>query len=230
MSTMDWAKWWQDNWFSITGIGLGALIGWLIAHYYYRKGQQGKLPCYATRSNNFFKNLTGTVPGLVIHFPNWGEPINTLTYTIILVWNAGFQAIRKPDVKAAPITVSVTPCCNILQDSIVRPLQSSNDFSLILNRDRTRVSLGFDHINGNEAVLIRVYHTGASDSDMWLEGKVLDAPPPARFPYHPPLIRYLSAYIRRLVPLTLLVSIVLMQIQGVSMYSEFGRSVRLVAY
>jgi len=65
-----------------------------LAFIFYLRSRKEKLPRYAVRSNNIIKGSKAVIPGLTVHFQGHGEPIENLTVSKVVFWNASRETIR----------------------------------------------------------------------------------------------------------------------------------------
>ncbi len=160
-----------------------------LAFIFYLRSKKEKLPRYAVRSNNIIKGAKAVIPALTVHFQGHGEPIENLTVSKVVFWNAGRETIRKQDVvKPQGIVLKVKDGYKILHAEIIQRNASENNFDTTSSQDKTQATLTFEYIDRNEGVVIQIFHTGLKDEDIEVVGKIMAAGSPRRmFIPHPSL-------------------------------------------
>ncbi len=151
------------------------IIGIVTGFVFYVKAKKEKRPRYAMRSLSYFQGLTTHVPFLKIHFEGHGDPITTLTRTTVLFWNAGKETINKPDVvDTDPLQIKAIDC-EILDARIVGASHPPNQFGVLVNREKTNVTITFKYIDKNQGAGIQIFYTGASERSLSLTGSIKGA-------------------------------------------------------
>lgn len=173
-----WAQlngnWWAENWLTLM-LGVGGIIATFLGIYIgYLLGRKDKCPCYKVRSNNLVKGLTQKISELEIHYHGHGAPVENVTVTRILLWNSGRDPIKASDVvKAEPITVRMKNPCTILSATLVYQQEPSNQFEITRRQDKTAATVSFNHMGYMEGVIVQVVHTGMSNNDLELTGRII---------------------------------------------------------
>jgi hypothetical protein len=162
-------EWWAANWFNVVGVVLGLLgipglwLGW--------KSWRMKKPVYVISSNNLFSDLGEKVPDVSVRFTGYGDPIKALTVTKIALWNKGNETITKQDmVKEDPLCIKAAEGVVILSASILQTTTPFNKFDLTVNKDRNRVTVGFEYMDESHGVVIQIFHTGKGSEDLHVQG------------------------------------------------------------
>lgn len=156
-------------WFGFVGFLL-AIIGIAASIITYQKSKKLKIPCYSIRSTSLVRDLVSKIEPLKIFYSD--EPIENLTVTKIMFWNAGQDTINKQDIASAePITLHVKEGYKILNPpKIINMKNPANRFSLTSNQ--SFITLDFDYVDKDEGVIIQFFHTGKSNEDIQVLGKI----------------------------------------------------------
>ena len=167
-------EWLGTNpWLGIVSLII-AVLGVALAIIFYIKGKKVKLPCYTFRSNNLVKDLVSRIDPLEMRYS--GKQIENLTVTKIAFLNAGRDTIDKRDIVSAdPLTVHVKGGYKILEPIKLYEINPSNQFSTITSEDRSYFTLQFDYVDKEEGVVIQFFHTGLSNEDVEISGRIKGA-------------------------------------------------------
>ncbi|MFA4955650.1 MAG: hypothetical protein WC556_01590 [Candidatus Methanoperedens sp.] len=156
-------------WFGFVGFLL-AIISIAATIVIYQKSKRVKIPCYSIRSTSLVRDLVSKIEPLKIFYSS--EPIENLTVTKMMFWNAGQDTINKQDIASAePITVQVKEGYKILNPpKIIQMKNPANQFSITSNQ--SFITLNFDYVDKDEGVIIEFFHTGKSSEDVQVRGKI----------------------------------------------------------
>lgn len=144
-----------------------AIIGIVL----YIKGKKSKSPCYSMRSTNLVRGLVSKIDSLEMRYAT--QPIENLTVTKILFWNAGRDTIAYSDVaNADPLIIKVREGSKILDSKILCSNNPANQFFLSEAGDKSSLTLNFEYIDKDERALIQILHTGTSSRDIEIGGTV----------------------------------------------------------
>jgi hypothetical protein len=177
-----------NPWFAMVGFSLTILFG-LSGYVIYFLQKKERRPSYSLRTLNLIHyGVSATAPALEIHYKGYGEPITNLSITKIRFWNDGREPIKKADVvRAEPITIAIRDGYTILDETILQEKEKSNTFAISKNREKTIITLTFDHIARHEGVVLQVFHTGTSNKDITIKGKLVDGNRPRLQGYAAPV-------------------------------------------
>jgi hypothetical protein len=178
------AEWVGMNpWWGFLGCII-AIFATALAIIFYYKGKKVKLPCYAVRSSNIVSNLVSKIETLEMLYA--GKPIENLTVTKLLFWNAGRDTIDYRDVASAdPLRVHAKESCKILDAKILYEKKRANKFSITNSSNQSCISIQFDYMDKDEGAVIQLIHTGKSSDDIKVTGTIKGAGKPIfKKPYH----------------------------------------------
>jgi len=166
-------EWLSKNpWVTVIGFVTG-ILGVVLAVVFYYKSQKIKSPLYVSKTTNIIKGLTSRIKELEIRYG--GQPIENLSVTRVAFWNGGSDTIEKTDVPASdPICVEVKSGCLILESKVIGVSNEANCFGIQID-DHKIARITFDYVDKNDVAVIRVLHTGTSDKDIQIKGKVKGA-------------------------------------------------------
>jgi hypothetical protein len=176
-----------NPWIILLGIFLSLLgvIGLPLSVFLYFKSKRERLPRWSVRSNNIIKGHKDKYPAVSVRFQGFGDEISNLTVSKVILWNHGKETIRKADVIKPGITLRLKEGLTILDVSVVQVRTAENKFAVTRSQDRSSATIAFDYIDHGEGVMFQVFHTGTSDHDLTITGKVMGAGEPVRMPVTP---------------------------------------------
>src|ERR1022692_3570237 len=171
-----------NGWAALGGyaIGLIGLIGIPLAIFLHFRGKKDRLPRYAVRNNNIIIGHTEKYPDVTVHFQGYGEDIAKLSVSKVAFWNDGKGAIKKGDVTKSGITLEMKEGCLILNVTIIQFTNKENYFLITRSSDRKSATITFENIDYLDGIVFQVFHTGTSDKDLSIVGKVLEGGEPLR--------------------------------------------------
>lgn len=90
-----------------------------------------------------------------------GRPVQRLTKTRLIFWNAGSDTLRASEVvEADPLRIVFEPGSEILRADIVRASRPINRCKLVQGRDaENEIKLDFDFLDAGDGVSIEILHT-----------------------------------------------------------------------
>lgn len=168
------AEWWGLNpWVGIVSLVI-AVLSAILMIIFYIKEKKVKSPCYTVQSNNLVRDLVSRIDPLEMRYS--GQQIENLTVTKLAFWNAGRDTIDNQDVASAdPLTVHVKEGYKILDTKILHEKNPTNQFSTTTSDDRSYFTLQFDYVDKGEGVVIQFFHTGLSNEDIEIGGRIKGA-------------------------------------------------------
>ena len=148
-----------------------AIIGIVLAVIFYLKSKKIKSPYYAIRSIILIKDLISKIESLEMVFR--GKPIKNLTVTKLAFWNGGNDTINYQDIpNTEPLTINVKKGIEILDAKVLYVQNPANQFSISPSDDHSFVKLQFEYIDKDEGGVIQIIHTGISEEDIDIRGKI----------------------------------------------------------
>jgi hypothetical protein len=131
-------------------------------------------PRFAFLNRNIVRNQVGQFPA--IQMLHNGNAIPDLTASRFAFWNAGRETIRRADLVAGePLMIRLSANNSILECSIVQSPVHANNFAIAIAPDQRSVVVSFDYLDFNEGVVLQILHTGRTDEDIKLSGRVMGA-------------------------------------------------------
>ena len=163
---------------------IAAIISIILAIIFYKYSRKLKKPYYTISSHNLIKDFVSKINSLDIKYS--GKPIKNFTISKIAFWNSGNETIDKDDiVNADPIIIHVKNDGKILEAKIIASNNESNCFSLTDVYDDCKINMNFDYIDKDDGVGIQVYHTGSSNKDIEVCGRIKGVGKPRFISLHP---------------------------------------------
>jgi hypothetical protein len=158
------------NWEILLGIG-GILIGGLFSLYFYRKSLPIREPRWAIRSNTLVQGNFSKFTDVTVRYKK--QPVNTLTVSKIIFWNAGYTTIERNNIAAAnPLRIQAKNGVEILDVKILSVNNSPSLLESVSAKDKKATLITFDYLDKGHGALIQVIHTGASSSDLEIVGDI----------------------------------------------------------
>lgn len=163
----------ENPWMSALSFFL-ALLGIILAIFFFIKSRRTKEPRYAILSTNLMRDFTSRLEALEMTYS--GERISNLTATKLAFWNNGKDTINGSDIASAdPLMVKVKDEYNILDSSMLYAKNAANQFSIDPSDDGTHVLIQFDYLDADEGGVIQLLHTGKSSDDIEVCGTIKGA-------------------------------------------------------
>ena len=154
---------------SIVAIVL-SIVAIVVTRWYYKE----KKPFYSIRSVNIIKNIFDDFDLLELSYS--GKKIENFTVSKIAFWNGGLETIHRKDiVSPEPLIVKAKEGTDILDAKIIYSRDPANEFSL--TKDQLQFRLDFDYIDKGHGTIIQLIHTGLSNTDIEVKGKIKGAGP-----------------------------------------------------
>lgn len=172
---IDWLA--KNPWLAVT-IYIITVISLLLTIIFYDKGKKVKLPYYAVKSYNIIKDLDSTIDLLEVLYS--GKRIENFTATKIAFWNAGNDTINSDDITSTnPLTINITEGYKILNAKILQVIEPANQFEIDIIDDMS-IGIHFDYLDKNQGAIIQLLHTGKSEKDIEIKGKIKGVGEPIR--------------------------------------------------
>jgi hypothetical protein len=162
-------KWYNGVMFFLT------IVSMIFALYTYLKNLQIREPKYSVRTTNLVQENIKKIQGIEIKFEE--KIVPTLSISKILFWNSGKKTIKSEDIPArTPLQISINEDCEILSAKLLKPEKELNEGQYKVEIDNTKknVKLSFDFIRYNEGAIVELLHTGKTNSDIFIKGKLID--------------------------------------------------------
>jgi ABC-type multidrug transport system fused ATPase/permease subunit len=169
----------QENFFTIIGIVISAIIAYVLGILTVYQITQKKLQ-YKMDSRNLISEKISLTPDLKILFKD--RDVKNFTSTNIKITNNGFNPLKQDDFSSnEPLQIVTKNNKEILFANITDSSDKANGFEIV-KQDVHSVIIGFNHINRNEWVSISIFHTGLSDEDIEIKGKIIGGNHPKKEP------------------------------------------------
>ncbi len=151
-----------------------ALLGIILAIFFFIKGRRTKEPRYSIRSTNLVQDFISRIEALEMTYA--GERISNLTATELAFWNNGKDTINNSDIAAAdPLMIKVNNGYKILDSSVMQVKNAANQFSINHSDDGSHVLIQFDYLDADDGGVIQLLHTGKSSRDIVVCGTIKGA-------------------------------------------------------
>lgn len=143
-----------------TGTIVGAIIGFFVSYFFYRKSLKQKKLIYNTESTVLISETLSRYENLKISYNN--TDIKSLISTTVKVKNVGTDTIEPSDfVPAMPIIIKTNEQF-LLQDVTKYKITCSNTKSTtsLEKIDESQLKIIFDFLNPKDEITISILHTG----------------------------------------------------------------------
>ncbi|MGR3311398.1 MAG: hypothetical protein ACUZ77_11580 [Candidatus Brocadiales bacterium] len=162
-------------WPNVLSISL-ALIGIILAIFFYIKGKRTKKPTYAIRSTNLIRDFKGRFGKLKIKYGD--EPISNFTATKVAFWNNGKETIngsKGGDIATTDqLMIKVKNGSRFLDSDVLHPKKDDNpnQFSIKPSEDGSHVLIQFEYLDKGQGGVMQLLHTGKSSDDVEVCGTI----------------------------------------------------------
>lgn len=159
------------------GLFLGLAVGIVGTFLTIKYGMFRQLRCRC-RSFCLIFGFVSKLPGLDVRYAGFGQSVENVTVSKVILWNAGRGTIQKSDILAKDnVCIRIDPQYEILEVAIIQQKNAKSGFTSTLSQDRKHATIKFEFINPSEGVVIQVVHTGTKSKDLSIEGTIKDAGP-----------------------------------------------------
>lgn len=149
-----------------------ALIGIFLTIYFAVKSRRKKEPICLMRTISLISSNVKKIERLNILYRK--IEIENLSVTKLAFWNNGKETIRSSDIAPKnPIQITIKSDFRILSCDIIYQKNESNGFVLKLSADKKNIIVSFDYVDYLEGIVMQIYHTGNSSSDLVIDGHVM---------------------------------------------------------
>lgn len=161
-------------------------LSFVFAVIFYLKSRKTKKPCYEMSSINLLNSQLKDDEDIEIIYKR--NKVKNLTATIFTFWNAGKETIDKSDVpESAPLTITGNNDIIIYSAEVVSMTDTSNQVKIDKNYEIndsnpdqpeiTSISyiVTFDYLDQGQKGEIKILHSGSSDKDITITGKIKGA-------------------------------------------------------
>lgn len=133
--------------------------------------RKDRRPCWATTTNVLIMGYTTKFSGLQVTYNN--QPIQNLSMTRIVFWNAGRIDIDKYDLDTSnPLRIHAYGNTDMLDANVLVTNQPSSLFTVAISNDHKDATLKFDFLRRDAGAVIQVLHTGVNLNSVWLVGEI----------------------------------------------------------
>ncbi|CAL2083489.1 conserved hypothetical protein [Tenacibaculum dicentrarchi] len=160
----------NNQWLNLVFLLL-AISSIVVSYLLYLKSKKSKKPTYIIKSFNLVKEKVSKIEQVKILYDE--KVINNLTVSKLSLWNKGKETIDSSDIAPKDkIRIDIAKNHKILNANIIYQKKIANNFSLNLNKSQSSLKIDFDYFHFNEGVVIELYHTGTSSSELELNGTI----------------------------------------------------------
>jgi hypothetical protein len=156
-----------------------ALLSILLAVFFYIKSRKVRYPTYLVRNVSLVEENIGKIKDIKISY--FGSNVKNLSVARVALWNKGKETINKKDVaQIDPLTISAANGNQLLGIEILYKKNISNNFSIDPIDDaenpgqhlQNKLRIDFDYFDKDEGIVLQVFHSGKSSSDILIDGTV----------------------------------------------------------
>lgn len=146
------------------------IIGIPLSIYLYFKSKKEKSLKFEIKSNNIFKNFESIIENVKVTCEN--KNISTLTITKILMWCNGKETIYDTDIaQKMPLLIKTREGIDILEAKVISSNNLANNIHLE-KLENNLYKINFEFLDNKDGFIIQVVHTGSSQKDIILSGKI----------------------------------------------------------
>jgi hypothetical protein len=156
-----------------------AILGIVLAIYFYFKSKRNRIPKYAVRSINLIEDSIGKIGDVEISYAQ--NKIKNLSIARVAFWNDGSETISSGDVAPLnPIKICCSGTTDFLGIEIVYKKNLANNFSLspiTSSKEPTKhlqneLFINFDYIDKDEGIILQIFHTGKTGEEIQIQGSI----------------------------------------------------------
>ena len=148
-----------------------AVAGLIFSYYFYQKSKKNKIPRFIVRTICLIKDNIQKIKSVHIQYAD--REVSNISISKLALWNEGKGTIDSSDVaKNNPLRIQIDEKYEILDCEIIYQKNSSNGFSIALSEDRKSIAIDFDYFDYLEGIIVQIYHTGNSNSDLNILGQI----------------------------------------------------------
>lgn len=147
------------------------VVGIILSIYFYIKSRKNRAPVYRSRTTRLIKDSLNQINNLEVYYEN--KKLSALSITKVAFWNSGRETISYDDIsKNDKLRLVIDDKYVFLSCDVIVQTKDANGFVAVLSEDRRTIYLNFDYLDYEEGVVLRIRHTGSSDTDIMLKGSI----------------------------------------------------------
>ena len=152
-----------------------AIVGIILACYFYRKSRKTKKPTFAIRSLNLVRNFKSKLKELELRYA--GQEVEDLTISRVAFWNNGTDTMHSNDIaNADPLRVVINPIYEMLDVEVICVNKNANQFRTAKSeKQKSEFKILFDYLDKHDGGVIQIIHTGKTSEDIKVLGTIKGA-------------------------------------------------------
>jgi hypothetical protein len=148
-----------------------AVIGIVLAYFFYRRGRRTKEACWAIRTNNLVAGYGSKLGDLEVLYK--GQKVENLSISRIAFWNEGAETIDRQNlVTANPLRITTKGEVKLLDIKRLAVNNEASGFAVSLENDMGSARIEFDYLDREHGAVLQVVHTGKRSEDLDLVGAI----------------------------------------------------------
>lgn len=150
----------------------------LVGLILYFRGKKGKRPSWAYETHGIVARDSTTRNSIQILYE--GKPVDQISGTRVLFWNAGRDPIRQEDI-AKPFSLRLARGTRILRHQVLQVSREEIAFQTIYQEDEGRVVFDFLFLGHADGAYLEIIHAGPPQLDIEVNGALIEHSKGARF-------------------------------------------------
>ncbi len=148
-----------------------AVVSLITSYYFYKKSIRRASAAYAIRTIRLISSNLCKLPAIDISHDS--QRVSTLSISKVALWNDGSDTINADSIaKNNTLRIEIDASYEIFGADIQYLKNPSNDFRIHVAEDHRSVKIDFDYFDREEGVVLQLYHSGQSSSDLSIVGQI----------------------------------------------------------
>ena len=156
--------------FNVISLSVGILgVCWGV--FAYLSPLKKKKPVYSCRTTRLIRDKINTINSLEVYYDK--RKLSALTITKIALWNDGRETVSASDISPIDqLRIEAGSGNEILSCELLSQTKEANGFCYIVSEDKKSIYLSFDYLDYKEGAVLKIRHTGDSNSSLVLRGSI----------------------------------------------------------
>jgi hypothetical protein len=151
-----------------------AVLGIILAIFFYIRSQRNKVPCFDTSSSTIIEGLHKALDGLEVTYK--GATQERITISKVIFWNECKDTIDKHDlVMQDPLRIVCPKDIEILDIQVISDNVKLNSIILekqVVEKDIIYYPVSFEYLDHEEYIIIQIIHNGDTSGKFSVAGKI----------------------------------------------------------
>lgn len=156
---------------------VGLVAGGIIAYVYYRKSLRDKELAWTSWMSTLVAPYSTKNPHLKILYDD--QVVETVGISWVMIWNNGKGAIRLANIsRTEPLIIDTSKQSLVLDAKLVAITDPACQVHIAIDPSRENILVTLDFLNPRQGFVVQVTHLVPVLASIWVEGVLIDMPPP----------------------------------------------------